>query len=214
MAVIKASPSQGTSDALLNIAANAIVSYDAQSSPLLSLPGEVRNQIYTYVFASSAYYIRGRRGPNGKQRSGIEFAYHSLAHDHPRLPLLLTCRQIYCETVDISLSLSTFMFSMLSILSRCNYLPAHIRSKIQHVRLLTSVTVTAGAIRFMDQMRYRGLGLIDLLPNAKSIDYDVQASHVAADERMRSFRPGPSWTEVVEQWFQKAGDVELRRHDV
>lgn len=93
------------------------------------------------------------------------------------------------------------MFSTLSILPRCGLLPAHIRTRIEHIGFLTSITVRDSALPFLDEVRCKELDFKDLLPNVKCIEYNVQALHVAADERM-----------AVEEWFQKAGDVELRPH--
>ncbi|KAH7408311.1 hypothetical protein DE146DRAFT_370234 [Phaeosphaeria sp. MPI-PUGE-AT-0046c] len=123
----------------------------------------------------------------------------------PRLPLLLTCHQIYCETVEISLSLSTFMFSSLSVLPGCKTLPANLRTKIQYVRFHASVTVTGGTVRFMDTLRERGVGLRDLLPNVKCIEYNVAAGDLDAEEFQRSYYNGPSWLDVVEDCFLKTG---------
>lgn len=70
-------------------------------SPLLSMPGEVRNQISSYVLSGQKHVIN--------ESDQVADASNSLT-------LLRTCRQIYCESHILPYTASTFiMYSRRSL---------------------------------------------------------------------------------------------------
>lgn len=68
-----------------------------RNSPLLRLPGEIRNKIYEYTFSGTSVYARNLR-PRRKD-----------LRPHPSL-VLLTCRQIRHEATARFYNFTTFVF--------------------------------------------------------------------------------------------------------
>lgn len=106
------------------------------------------------------------------------------------------------------------MFSCLAILPRCTVLPDHVRARIHHISFLESITVESSAQPFLDEVLPKGIQLRDLLPNVKSIKYNVQADEITMDEFLEVNGPHFSSYGVVQQWFENAGEIELDRRMV
>ncbi|KAF3001409.1 hypothetical protein E8E13_007351 [Curvularia kusanoi] len=83
---------------------------NAEASPLLRLPGEIRNMIYSYVFTDLTMAIR--MAPKGARNNR-----------HPGIELLHTCRKIRRETklFPSRLSISLFADAKLNISSLRKY---------------------------------------------------------------------------------------------
>ncbi|KAF2751043.1 hypothetical protein M011DRAFT_191503 [Sporormia fimetaria CBS 119925] len=77
------------------------------SFPLLRLPAEIRNQIWSDVFEVGTLKINF----NLKANFGDEFEDYT-----PRLAVLLVCRQIYAEARLLPFSLNTVMFANAEVL--------------------------------------------------------------------------------------------------
>ncbi|KAH7076568.1 hypothetical protein BKA63DRAFT_411359, partial [Paraphoma chrysanthemicola] len=73
------------------------------NSPLLRLPGEIRNLIYGYVLCEGSYEIR-------HSWRNLTFAFYIQRKVHYRLSLLAVCRRTYEETALLSFSLNKFSF--------------------------------------------------------------------------------------------------------
>jgi hypothetical protein len=69
---------------------------NATNSPLLHLPGELRNQIYGYVL--------------GDLKLKFYLYKASFRKKGNKLELLFTCRQVYAETALLPYTLNTFTF--------------------------------------------------------------------------------------------------------
>ncbi|KAF1912547.1 hypothetical protein BDU57DRAFT_551381 [Ampelomyces quisqualis] len=87
---------------------------------LYFLPAEIKNQIYTYVFASITYKIVRKKG---HKKTRIYLSRHSQSrYNRQRFALLYTCRQIYGETKALPVTLGTFKFtSMVAFLNSAVY---------------------------------------------------------------------------------------------
>jgi hypothetical protein len=86
---------------------------NATTSPLLRLPGEIRNFIYEYVFREDARYnLAAKTFP--KEQPTLEDVrdirlFPVVPH---RLALVRTCRQLYIETALLPLQFNTFVFRL------------------------------------------------------------------------------------------------------
>ncbi|RYN33813.1 hypothetical protein AA0112_g5632 [Alternaria arborescens] len=67
-------------------------------SPLLRLPGEIRNEVYQYVLNEGAYHF-------------MDDDLWPMTECEERFALLRVCREIYNETRLLPFSLNTFSFS-------------------------------------------------------------------------------------------------------
>jgi hypothetical protein len=75
---------------------------NAINSPLLRLPAELRNRIFTYVFSGEEYrFLGNERGPITCRISSFQ---------HNGLGPLLVSRQLYIETAILPYKLGTFRF--------------------------------------------------------------------------------------------------------
>jgi hypothetical protein len=82
-------------------ATNCSTLRNAQESPLLRLPSELRNKIYEYALGGLKISLGGR-----SEDGGIWYTFSqpinagrfvSISKTRPTAPLMLTCRQIYTE---------------------------------------------------------------------------------------------------------------------
>jgi hypothetical protein len=88
-----------------------------QHSPLLDLPGEIRNCIYDYVFTVGTYTFT-RQITHSRLGRHVEYITSRLPVAHsgnisPEVALTYTCRQIYSESKLLSFMLNTFYFNSL-----------------------------------------------------------------------------------------------------
>lgn len=79
-----------------------ITARNTKDSPLLRLPGEIRNEIYAYVYEEcrGIYVFDPPKPPSERTKKG-EIKTASTATPKPQVrlhPLLLTCRQTHDET--------------------------------------------------------------------------------------------------------------------
>ncbi|KAI4676682.1 uncharacterized protein J4E84_009517 [Alternaria hordeiaustralica] len=80
-----------------------ITELNAAQSPLLRLPAEIRNAIYTFVFSDQVY----RYDVSGNNDSSI-----ICRAEYPCLGLLLASRQVHHETALLPYELATFVFEI------------------------------------------------------------------------------------------------------
>ena len=82
--------------------------------PVLDLPPEVRNRIWTFAVVSDVPVVVARAWRPGLLRSGKEVASHAQDDDQRRLISMLavafTCRRLYQEIIPIYYSENTFKF--------------------------------------------------------------------------------------------------------
>jgi len=83
--------------------------HNALASPLLRLPAELRNLIYTYVISNNKY---GEGGFSGSSDPETGEPIHMRLAPYEKgqiwIGLLLTCRQIHSETAPLPFALNTF----------------------------------------------------------------------------------------------------------
>jgi hypothetical protein len=125
-------------------------------SPLLRLPGELREQIYDFLFVSTRVTF-GERSTGRIGRRTLKPAPHSLA-------LLRVCRQIYKECKYFWLSRVLFNFeSVESLLDKLSPLPLATLSQIRHVRTRGD-TLMLSPPDADDDVYYRLVWALKLLP--------------------------------------------------
>ncbi|KAF2874969.1 hypothetical protein BDV95DRAFT_665622 [Massariosphaeria phaeospora] len=102
-----------------------VVERNARESPLLSLPAEIRNQIYQYAMGGSEINVTRARPtnhhPDWRKRSKCLFWHGRATHLEPfvrsspegvgtSFHFPETCRQVYAETVTLGYSTNLFIF--------------------------------------------------------------------------------------------------------
>ncbi|KAI8940020.1 hypothetical protein NX059_003742 [Plenodomus lindquistii] len=126
---------QEANSTLTEAEANKITTLNQQTSPLLRLPGEIRNQIYTYIFTAQFIAIGHRQTPHAfpnplvstvishstnPQRKWPFYPKSPLSQGQPFSRLLAitsTCRQIRYEAGILPFRMNTFMLNAMECLS-------------------------------------------------------------------------------------------------
>jgi hypothetical protein len=103
-----------------------------QSSPLLRLPPELRNQIYEYVLGGEIYYLLDSSGRMILIKNRYNGARRPQKHC---FALLETCRQLHAETASLPSSLNTFASSSLTIANFFSKLTTAQQEAVKGVRL-------------------------------------------------------------------------------
>ncbi|RYP09133.1 hypothetical protein DL765_008558 [Monosporascus sp. GIB2] len=99
------------------------------SSPLFRLPQELRDQVYSYLFARTRISHGERQDPSGDRRLRIRPSPHGLA-------ILRACRRASYEIGDRWLGEVTFNFEdQVTMLDALTALPAEKLSKMRHLRV-------------------------------------------------------------------------------
>jgi hypothetical protein len=143
------------------------------SSPLLQLPRELRDEIWELAFNSTRLTFGLRNTPRYGERY-LKPAPHSLA-------LLRVCRQIHIETRDIWLQRVTFNFEdPQTMLNRLSELPESTVSRIRHLRLIGSPMMRY--LKGFDDLMYRHESIFQLLPALRLDCLTVFAVAAAAPE--------------------------------
>lgn len=126
---------------------------------LLKLPGEIRNQVYTCLFASTRLTF-GKRIIAGFMTAMIKPAPNSLA-------ILRTCRQIKQEAETLWLGLVLFNFERPeSMLDKLSTLPLNILSEIRHVRV-GGCSLLIQRMDSHEHVFYRLVSVLKLLPKLR-----------------------------------------------
>ncbi|KAF1934796.1 hypothetical protein EJ02DRAFT_362907 [Clathrospora elynae] len=126
-----------------------------ETSPLLQLPRELRDEIWELVF-NSIRLTFGLRSTTSHVEKYLKPAPHSLA-------LLRVCRQIHHETRDIWIQRVLFNFEEpQTMLNRLSELPDSTVSKIRHLRLTGSPMMRY--LKGFDDLMYRHESVFQLLP--------------------------------------------------
>ncbi|KAF1949088.1 hypothetical protein CC80DRAFT_581879, partial [Byssothecium circinans] len=100
---------------------------NAINSPLLRLPGEIRNKIFHYALCDYKLEIHNKQSLNSPP---------SYNYIQPRFQLPRVCRQIHAETAPIVYSRNTFGFDTLQAMDRW------IRNRTSaQLELVTSINV-------------------------------------------------------------------------
>ncbi|EOA88534.1 hypothetical protein ACJQWK_01511 [Exserohilum turcicum] len=125
------------------------------SSRLLQLPRELRDEIWELVFNSTRLTFGMRYTPRHGERY-LKPAPHSLA-------LLRVCRQINVETRDLWMQRVLFNFEdPQTMLNKLAELPESTVSRIRHVRLIGSPMMRY--LKGFDDLMYRHESIFQLLP--------------------------------------------------
>ncbi|CAN9439550.1 unnamed protein product [Alternaria alternata] len=115
-----------------------ITKRNAIESPLLRLPPEIRNGIYTYVFGNTRYLFRDY---HFSIRTPVTFTPDKV--EYQRLSLPLVCRQLHHETRLLPYELGTFDFvewlgrSHITFRAIKNFLTERSQSQIEALHTLT-----------------------------------------------------------------------------
>ncbi|KAF3046618.1 hypothetical protein E8E12_011252 [Didymella heteroderae] len=148
-------------------------------SPLLSLPAELRDMIWSHVLGGNVFDIKcSVRIPWGVAVTNTTTAPHSLA-------LLQTCRQIHAETWMLPFTLNTFQFKSEDAFKPwlAEFDPAQ-QAAIQSVRL-----VTWKAKHMVESRGFAPRRLVDVFPaemfkGLRELDVEVRyAEAVCEDEK-------------------------------
>jgi hypothetical protein len=129
------------------------------TSPLLRLPGEIRNQIYTYLFASTrlTFSFQSLGEPS-------EYWTRPAAHS---LALLRVCRRIHVETKNLWLPHVLFNFQGIEdLLDKLCPLPLETLQKIKHVRVGAKAVMMTPPGDYQD-IYVRMPWLLKLLPDLR-----------------------------------------------
>ncbi|PVI04526.1 hypothetical protein DM02DRAFT_668950 [Periconia macrospinosa] len=145
------------------------------SSPLLRLPAEIRNRIYTLVlhhpsnirirFTTPVYWRYGIL-PNGLK--------YILRTDAPRnsLSLLATCRQIHAEANLLPFSLNVFDINERAIEPLTNCLPLHQRAALTTV--YAPICLEASEMDVYPSSPYSHISPTDLTSNHRKIPFHIR----------------------------------------
>lgn len=125
------------------------------TSPLLQLPRELRDEIFDILFKSTRVSF-GIRYTSGHGERLVTPTPHSLA-------ILRTCRQIHAETRDIWMKLILFNYEdPQTMLNKLSELPDSTIAKIRHMRLTGFPMMRY--LKGFDDLMYRHDSIFQLLP--------------------------------------------------
>ncbi|KAF1840524.1 uncharacterized protein K460DRAFT_411107 [Cucurbitaria berberidis CBS 394.84] len=147
-----------------------------QMSPLLSLPPEIRNNIWKQVLGGKVFRA-GHIGAHGRSKLSV-----SPTEPANTMALLQTCRQIYAEAAQMPLLLSIFSFS------RMRHVSYYLKKTLKpHQRkLITSIQFEVETTKERDLQYASELGLYrslpSLLPNLEKICVCVFAAATSDDD--------------------------------
>ncbi|KAF2253363.1 hypothetical protein BU26DRAFT_399624, partial [Trematosphaeria pertusa] len=92
-----------------------------RESPLLRLPAELRNKIYSYVLGGRLWELKDTLTAGSREKNSMS--------------LLRVCRQINAETASLPFELGTFSFESLSALMQWSQrMPPKQRDAVRSVR--------------------------------------------------------------------------------
>lgn len=160
-------------------------------SMLLQLPGEIRNQIYTCLFASTRLTF-GERNITRITVKTMKPAPNSLA-------ILRTCRQIKQDAEALWLGLVLFNFeNPVYMLDKLSTLPLTTLSEIRHVRV-GGRPLRLQPIGYDDDVYYRLVWALKLLPGLRLDKLTVlgpSSGEIAYDTLGGLIRYGNGWREL------------------
>jgi hypothetical protein len=103
---------------------------NTNNSPLLRLPGELRNKIYEHVF--DGHFCTSTRNDLAHMPTDLV----AITGDDLRCRLCIpsTCRQLYAETAKFALTSTVFEFAMPYALTSCiKVLPPYVKEAIREI---------------------------------------------------------------------------------
>jgi hypothetical protein len=142
-------------------------------SPLLRLPGELRNLIYFHLFITEAFKLE-RHGFNTQNFPYINRHRHREPTSH-RLALLSVCRQTYAEAALLPFTLSTIEITNIETLEELPFrLTTAQCSAIRSLKLTTPLYGNANIVPlFVSKSRKRGAWLVDYLPGVRTVHIQI-----------------------------------------
>ncbi|KAH4026148.1 hypothetical protein HBI38_126930 [Parastagonospora nodorum] len=171
--------------------------YTHQDSSFLKLPGEIRNQIYTYFFANSTYnFIRRKR--SSKDRTPLVVRKDKTRVKQHHLALLNGCRQTYYESSAYPFQLGQFKFISLATFAWIgDHFSPEQRARITclQVQMWRKDTIhpPAHVKRFYKQ------DLENVLPGVRFMALDI----ILETDRTTNIK------QVIEKWIKKSGRVDM-----
>lgn len=142
-------------------------------SPLLRLPGELRNRIYFYVFAEEQFRL-AKYGFNTHMFPYINRRENMEPHPY-RLGLLSVCRQIYAEVALLPFIMGTVEIDNVETLEEMSFrLTTSQCSAIRTLRLTTPLGGNANIVKlFVSKSRKRGLWLKNYLHGVRKVEVEI-----------------------------------------
>jgi hypothetical protein len=173
------------------------------ASPFLSLPGELRNQIYGYLLTSDMpLCITRRRSPDNKHRRSRGLAL--LSGGPPGLAIMTVCRKTYQETKLLPFIFNTIQINSLAILERMyTRISLEQRQCVEEFRLVTQVEHYDNIIKLLSSKTPR---LTTILPNVRSVSVTV-LGHQWSFGRY----PNLDMMDCLESFLLREDGEELRR---
>jgi hypothetical protein len=178
---------------------NIASSYIIQNSPFLLLPSELRNLIYTHVFAPATYKL-GRQ--NSSNKIHIIRTRNKDAPKPHYLALLAVCCQVRYETAPLPLQLGTVHINSLLTLDdlvRMNP-PDDLCKAITHLHIHIRGAGNYYAKSFIVGVERSGIELLDVLPGVRRVVLDMSAKGSPDHELYGG---------LIRKWIQKSGGVAL-----
>jgi hypothetical protein len=202
------------------ICLSKLTTRNAVKSPLLCLPGEIRNKIYAYVFTARSYVFANPSPPvlPGKKRAARkrQSTQPSIRHS----ALLAACRQTHHEAHLLPLlHATTFRIESLAALKHMYVLNAHQRSAITtlHMDLAYGTAEPSYVERFLP-LEKEAQALMQLLPCLQKVYLNIgKSKHLyPAGYRKKQGLGDRERAKRLETWF-KCGlglEVEMRYFDM
>lgn len=184
------------------------------TASLLSLPRELRDQIYKYVLISTTGFIepreQGRREKSSSSANSthrfVLFHYETYTETAGELcksksfsiSLLRTCRQIHAETKDLFWQNNTFVFSSPILLTKSLKTMGQISS-----RLITRIHLLLDYVACRCEGRTKALAkaLRLLASRARHGSFKQLALHIDASDIRRLSRLRETWVEEEQQLY-------------
>lgn len=186
-----------------------------RESPLLRLPVEIRNKIYTYVFRNDVHCFH------------IPLHGFLLSPARPRLvlkkpasaqlALLSVCRKVYRDAALLPFSLNLFVFDEVTDLGflRSRFTAAQ-RQAIARICLVAPLSHLRIVGLFMDLVDLNGARFRGLLPNVQVVYIEVSDHNIRLEPKPEAVvEHVRTWTsheefQRLEQWFKAGNEPGLR----
>ena len=162
---------------------------------MLSLPAEVRNEIYGYVLEvpENPKYVVSSQDPLG------------VAKTKPlrRLALLSTCHQTYYETAPLPFRNAK---STITSMDTFKHLPTLKLATMTKLHLCLSYTEAGKVIRQLEELEIQGKSLANVLPCVKVVILHLHR-HQLREKPTHDGGPSANKIRALKKWFADGGDV-------
>jgi len=183
---------------------DALTTQNRLLSPLLRLPGELRNAIYTYAFTESNILVRRYASPSFQIRVEPSGYPRTTTRRYPLYQLLnqrAICREIYSETTGLIFRSNEFRFHHVEVITHfVRDMPRVHLDQIENVRLAFDAPPSD---EFMRELGKCGL---DELRGTKKVVVETKSWEVG----LISSRKRRWWTEGLFQRVMDGGGGEVQ----